>query len=199
MSGTPVLPPEVVARVRELLDAVAEKDGLREPTAFTLATADARGRPSTRTVLLKGFDEQGFVFYTNLNSRKGEQLRENPWASLTFFWQGRFEQIHVEGAIEYVADEEADAYWATRPRPSQIGAWASDQSKPLKNRAQLLASVVSVAARFGVGDVPRPTHWTGVRVRPERVEFWKAGEFRLHDRQCWTLSGADWTCVTLSP
>jgi len=179
--------------------ARAEKTDLPEPTAAILATADARGRPSSRAVLLKAFDERGFVFYTNLESRKGRQIRENPRAALTFYWPPLGAQVHVEGDVQPVTPAEADAYFATRARESQLGAWASRQSEPLKGRWTLLRRVVQAARRFGTGPVPRPPFWSGLRVRPDRVEFWTAGRFRLHDREEWVLAAGVWTARRLYP
>ena len=197
MSHTP-LPSEVVDRFRKLQARVTKTD-LPEPTAVILATADARGRPSSRTVLLKGFDERGFVFYTNLESRKGRQLRENPHAALTFYWPPLAEQVQVEGIVEPVTDAEADAYFATRARESQLGAWASRQSEPLSSRWRLLREVVAAARRFGTGRVSRPPHWSGFRIRPSRVEFWKSARHRLHARDEWTLTDGRWSCRHLYP
>jgi pyridoxamine 5'-phosphate oxidase len=160
----------------------AQRSDIADPTAMTLATADSRGRPSSRTVLLKEVDARGFVFYTNLESRKARQLIENPWASLTFFWAPIERQVQVEGHVERVDDGEADAYWATRPRESQIGAWASRQSRPLTSRNELEAAVARLDAKHRGADVPRPPFWSGFRVVPERIEFWRGMPHRLHDR-----------------
>lgn len=192
------LPAEVVRRFRALQERAAKTD-LPEPTAVILSTADSRGRPSSRAVLLKAFDERGFVFYTNLDSRKGRQLRENPRAALTFYWPPLGEQVHVEGDVEPVTDAEADAYFATRPRESRLGAWASRQSEPLTSRWRLLREVVAVARRFGPGSIPRPPHWSGFRVLPDRVEFWKSARHRLHARDEWTLQNGLWTARHLYP
>jgi pyridoxamine 5'-phosphate oxidase len=197
MSHVP-LPVEVVDRFRRLQERVAKTD-LPEPTAVILATADARGRPSSRTVLLKGFDERGFVFYTNLESRKGRQLQENPRAALTFYWPPLGEQVQVEGEVEPVTSAEADAYFASRARESQLGAWASRQSAPLGSRWRLLREVIAFARRFGTGPVPRPPYWSGFRVRPDRVEFWKSARHRLHARDEWTLADGHWSCRHLYP
>lgn len=192
------LPAEVVRRFRALQERAAKTD-LPEPTAVILATADANGRPSTRAVLLKAFDEHGFVFYTNLESRKARQLRENPRAALTFYWPPLGEQVHVEGDVEPVTDAEADAYFATRPRESRLGAWASRQSAPLSSRWRLLRDVVAAARRFGTGPIPRPPFWSGYRVLPDRVEFWKSGTHRLHSREEWVLQASTWTSRHLYP
>lgn len=157
--------------------------GIAEPNAMALATVGADGRPSIRIVLLKGFDERGFVFYTNLESRKGRELAGNPNAALCFFWQSLGKQVRVEGAVQPVPDAEADEYFATRPRGSQIGAWASIQSRELERREDLLARVRETEERYADAPVPRPSHWSGFRLAPTRIEFWTSGEFRLHDRQ----------------
>jgi pyridoxamine 5'-phosphate oxidase len=169
-----------------------------ESTAMLLATAGADGRPSSRTVLLKSFDKRGFVFYTNRRSRKARHLAENPHAALTFFWPSIMEQVHVEGRVEPVTDGEADAYWRTRPRESQIGAWASDQSAELSSREELLERVRAASERFS-GDVPRPPHWSGYRLTPDRIEFWVSREHRLHDRFLYERGEGGWTMHRLFP
>ncbi|GJM45127.1 MAG: pyridoxine/pyridoxamine 5'-phosphate oxidase [Gemmatimonadota bacterium] len=199
MNAPPPLPAEVLERVRDLLARASEAGDLTEPASFTLATADADGRPSSRTLLLKDVNENGFVFYTNLRSRKAKQLQENPWAAMTFFWQSQFEQIQVEGPVEPVSDEEADEYWATRPRESQVGAWASDQSAPLADRATLETRVREFTDKFEGEPVPRPAHWSGYRLRPSCLEFWAARDFRLHDRETWTAKGDTWSQGLLFP
>ncbi|HVZ39612.1 MAG TPA: pyridoxamine 5'-phosphate oxidase [Candidatus Kapabacteria bacterium] len=160
----------------------AAATGMVEPNSMALATADAEGRPSVRIVLMKGFDERGFVFYTNLNSRKGSQLAANPHAALCFYWQAIHRQVRVEGDVVPVTAEEADEYFASRARGSQIGAWASQQSRQLADREELLQAVRSTEQRFEGHPVPRPQHWSGFRLIPNRIEFWTAGEFRLHHR-----------------
>lgn len=189
---------EALDRFRTLWERAQASD-LPEPTAMTVATADARGRPSARTILLKGFDEQGFVFYTNTLSRKGRELAENPYVALCFFWQPLKEQVHVEGPVTPVTPDEADAYWATRPRESQVGGWASHQSLPLAGREELLARAAAVRDKYGDGPVPRPLHWSGYRVIPERMEFWTAGEFRLHHRVEYRRDGDRWNVTLLNP
>ena len=154
-----------------------------DPEAMALATADAAGRPSVRMVLLKGHDERGFVFYTNLDSRKGEELAANPNASLLFHWKSLRRQVRIDGTVSAVSDAEADAYFASRGRDSRIGAWASDQSRPLPDRATFEARVEEVCARFEGGDVPRPLRWSGFRVAPERIEYWSDRDARLHERR----------------
>jgi pyridoxamine 5'-phosphate oxidase len=153
-----------------------------DPNAMALATADAAGAPSVRMVLLKGVDDRGFVFYTNTESRKGEQLLANANAALCFHWKSLRRSIRVEGRVETVTDAEADAYFDSRPRESRIGAWASQQSRPLEGRWELEKRVAQFAARHAIGRVPRPPHWTGFRVLPARIEFWQDRPFRLHDR-----------------
>ena len=153
------------------------------PGAMTLATASPEGRPSTRMVLLKGRDAGGFVFYTNLNSAKAAELDANPHASLCFYWKSLARQVRIDGRVERVSEDEADAYFATRTRGSQIGAWASDQSQPLASRELLENRAEEYQAKYTSGDIPRPPHWSGYRVVPERIEFWTERPDRLHDRQ----------------
>jgi len=170
-----------------------------DPNAMALATADASGRPSVRMVLLKGRSPEGFVFYTNLESRKGGQLAANPAAALCFHWKSLRRQVRIEGPVEPVSDAEADAYYASRPRGSRIGAWASRQSRPLSGREELERAVAEAEARFPGADVPRPPHWSGFRVAPERVEFWAERPFRLHDRVVFLRTGAGWTAERQYP
>lgn len=180
--------------------AEAQKLPLDEPTAVTLATADATGRPSARVVLLKALDERGFVFYTNLESPKSKQLRENPRAALCFHWMPVGRQVRVEGHVESVTDEEADAYFASRPRQSQVAAWASKQSQAMEGRFELEKRVAKYAVKWAVGNLPRPPFWSGYRVIPEAIEFWNVRPFRLHDRVLYTRgeNGA-WTARELYP
>lgn len=168
---------------RWFADAVASGE-IYEPNGMTLATVGADGRPAARTVLLKGFDAaDGFVFYTNLESRKSEELRARPAAALLFWWDRLHRQVRIEGTVEPVAAAEADAYFASRPRGSQVGAWASPQSRAIEGRAPLEARVADVETRFpGDAVVPRPPHWGGWRLRPDRFEFWQGRRSRLHDR-----------------
>jgi pyridoxamine 5'-phosphate oxidase len=171
----------------------------QQPEAMTLATATRGGQPSVRAVLLKGFDARGFVFYTNLESRKSTELFDNPQAALCLLWKSLRRQVRIEGAVEPVADDEADAYFATRSRDSQIGAWASDQSRPLEIRAELDRRVQDFTHRFGDGEVPRPPHWSGFRVAPRRIEFWLERPSRLHDRWLFVREGDRWRRERLFP
>ena len=172
-----------------------------EPTAMTVATVGADGRPAARTVLLKTVDERGFVFFTNFNSRKGKHLAANPQAALLFHWKHLQEgvQVKIEGTVEPVSAAEADAYFAVRPRGSQIGAWASLQSQTLASRELFEQRVADVEKQYEGIDVPRPPHWSGFRVVPERIEFWYGARFRLHERQCYQRMDGAWTQVMLYP
>lgn len=170
-----------------------------DPEAMALATADADGRPSVRMVLLKGHDPRGFVFYTNLRSRKGEECAANPVAALLFHWKTLRRQVRVEGPIEPVTAEEADAYFASRGRDSQLGAWASEQSRPLPNREAFESRYQEMRTRFQGGDVPRPPHWSGFRVAPDRVEFWSDRPHRLHERRLFVRDSGGWREGLLYP
>ena len=170
-----------IALFREWLAEATQREP-NDPTAMALATVGADGQPSVRMVLLKGVDERGFVFYTNLESQKGQELAANPRASLLFHWKSLRRQVRVEGEVGGVSEAEADAYFATRPRGAQIGAWASRQSHPLEGRFALERRVAEYTAKFGLGTIPRPKFWSGYRVTPHRIEFWQDRPFRLHDR-----------------
>ena len=167
---------------------------------MALSTVDRNGQPSSRMVLLKGFDHRGPVFYTNSESRKGNELEATSKASLLFFWDELERQIRIEGKVEHVTTEEADAYFASRPRGSRIGAWASSQSRPCADRATLDASIETVEKRFEGQDVPRPPHWLGYRVTPQKIEFWQGGESRVHDRVVYELcDDGSWSTQRLWP
>lgn len=191
---------EALDTFARLLDE-AKAAGDPDPTAMTLATADASGRPSARTVLLKAFDARGFVFYTNYDSRKGRQLAENPQAALLFLWKTLREQVQVkiEGTVEPVTLAEADEYFASRPRPSQIGAWASLQSETLDSRDTFEARIDAFEKEFEGGEVPRPPHWSGFRVVPELIEFWYGARYRLHERQHYQRIDGQWNKRMLYP
>jgi len=180
----------------------AEASEINDPNAMSLATVDADGLPNVRMVLLKGFDADGFVFYTNLESQKGTELRGHMKAALCFHWKSLRRQVRVRGPVEMVTAQEADDYYKTRPRGSRIGAWASKQSRPLESRFALEKAVASYTAQFGIGEIPRPDHWSGFRIRPSSIEFWKDGKFRLHDRiefQRHADQAAGWTKVRMYP
>jgi pyridoxamine 5'-phosphate oxidase len=190
-----------IERFRALLAQAEAVDRsiLPEPTAMMLATAGDDGQPSLRVVLLKAVDERGFVFYTNYESRKGRELLAHPRAALCFHWQTLERQVRIEGDAEPVAAEEADAYFATRARLSQIGAWASKQSRPLESDAELEARVAEAEERFAGGAVPRPPHWSGFRVVPRRIEFWRNRAFRLHERLVYEREDGNWRVTRLYP
>ena len=173
----------------------------RDPTAMTLATIDADGLPNARMVLLKGVDERGFVFYTNMDSQKGRELDVHPQAALVFHWKSLNRQVRVRGNVERVSEAEADAYFATRPKQAQIGAWASKQSQPLESRFAFEQAIAKVAAKHLVGEVPRPPGWSGWRIAPGSMEFWHDRPFRLHDRIEFRRAGPDqpWSKTRLYP
>jgi pyridoxamine 5'-phosphate oxidase len=177
----------------------AEASEPNDPNAMTVASVDADGQPSARMVLLKGHDERGFVFYTNYNSRKARELIDGHKAALLFHWKSLRRQVRVEGLVEEVAQDEADAYFATRGRDSQLGAWASDQSQPLPARELFERQFAEMKARFEGGDVPRPPHWSGFRIVPERIEFWRDGAHRLHERRLFARLDGVWSEGLLYP
>ena len=179
-------PPDPFALFSRWLEE-AETTEPNDPNAMALATVDADGQPSVRMVLLKGHDAGGFIFYTNRDSRKGQALAANPRAALLFHWKSLRRQVRVEGAVEWVDDALSDAYFASRAKDSQIGAWASDQSRPMHSRAEFVARIAKYAAKYGIGTVPRPPHWGGYRVVPQRIEFWTDRKNRLHERTIYLL------------
>jgi len=171
---------------------------LPEPNAMTLATVGANGRPSTRVVLVKAFDERGIAWYTNYDSRKGRELASNPFAALQFHWVELERVVRIEGAVEKTSAEESDAYFASRPLDSRIGAWASPQSEVITSRAVLVANAAKTSAKFLLHP-PRPPHWGGYRLIPDRWEFWQGRKSRLHDRLCYRLDGVNWLRERLAP
>ncbi len=177
----------------------AETSEPNDPTALSLSTVGEDGMPSSRMVLLKGYDARGFVFYTNYESRKGRQLLGHPKAAMLFHWKSMRRQVRIEGTVTQVSAEEADEYFASRPKQSQIGAWASDQSRPLEGRFELEKRVALFGTKYALGNVPRPPHWSGFRVVPRLIEFWQDGAFRLHDRLVYTRAGEDWATERLFP
>ena len=180
-----------------LAEAIARETN--DANAMAVATADADGLPDVRMVLLKDAGPEGFVFYSNLESAKGQELAANPQAALLFHWKSLRRQVRVRGAVSRVSDAEADAYWATRARASQIGAWASSQSRPLPDRLALEKKVAEYGLKFGLGKVPRPPHWSGFRVAPQVIEFWRDRPFRLHERLVFTKADGGWTTGRLFP
>ena len=180
-----------------LEDATASEPN--DPNGVALATVDPDGMPNVRMVLLKGFDEAGFVFYTNLESAKGREILSSMKAAMCFHWKSLRRQVRVRGPVELVSDAEADAYYATRPRGSRIGAWASKQSRPLESRFALEKAVAEYSARHMVGEIPRPKHWSGVRIVPTTIEFWHDRPFRLHDRIVFSRVSGGWEKTRLYP
>jgi len=188
-----------VDQFAQWFDKARRCKAIEDATAMCLSTLDADGFPDGRMVLLKSFDERGFVFYTNLHSPKGQALARTPRAALMFYWEALKRQVRVQGETEIVSDAQADAYWKTRARLSQLGAWASKQSDELSTRAILIKDVAKLALKYGTGPVPRPPYWTGVRVIPRQIEFWEAGLNRLHDRFLYTRNGDEWKIRRLYP
>lgn len=170
-----------------------------DPNAMALATVDASGMPDVRMVLLKGFDTEGFVFYTNSESAKGTEMAANMKAAVVFHWKSLRRQVRVRGTVSQVSDAEADAYYHSRPRMSQIGAWASQQSRPLENRLALETAVAKYTAKFGLSEIPRPNYWNGYRIKPEQVEFWHDRPFRLHERIVFARTQNGWSKQRIYP
>ncbi|MBZ4400220.1 pyridoxamine 5'-phosphate oxidase [Myxococcus sp. AB025B] len=193
-----LIPPDPIQRFADVFER-AKKAIPVDPNAVVVASVGADGRPSARVVLLKDFDARGFVFFTNHESRKGQELRAHPFAALCFYWQPLDEQVRVEGRVEVVSPEEADQYFRSRARGSQVGAWASLQSQRLGSRDELESRVEDVEKRYAGGDVPRPPHWSGFRVVPDRIEFWHAQPSRLHDRHVYLRDGDAWRTQMLYP
>ncbi|MEK1850413.1 MAG: pyridoxamine 5'-phosphate oxidase [Phyllobacterium sp.] len=181
--------------------AEATKTEPNDPNAVALATVDEEGLPDVRMVLLKGFDSQGFVFYTNFESQKGREILGSMKAAMCFHWKTLRRQVRIRGPVEIVTEEEADAYYATRPRGSRIGAWASKQSRPLESRFALEKAVAEYTARYAIGEIPRPAYWSGFRIRPTSIEFWHDRPFRLHDRVVFSREAPDgnWNKTRLYP
>ena len=170
-----------------------------EPTAMTLSTVAGDGRPSSRVVLLKGYDSNGFVFFTNYNSRKGRELAQNPYAVINFFWPELERQVNISGRTKKVSAEESDEYFKSRPFTSRVGAWASDQSEKIDSRTAIMIKAAKLLVKYASGNVPRPPHWGGFRLVPDRFEFWQGRESRLHDRICFELHENSWMICRLSP
>lgn len=177
----------------------AEASEINDPNAMALATVDGSGMPNLRMVLLKGHDKNGFVFFTNFESAKGEELLAHPKAALCFHWKSLRRQVRVRGNVNQVSAAEADAYFTSRPRGARIGAWASQQSRPLESRFALEKAVARFTAKFGVGDIPRPDYWSGFRIAPVAIEFWRSGTFRLHDRVVFNRTPDGWAKSRLYP
>lgn len=196
-----MIPADPIERFRQVYSLAEKIDRaiIREPNAMALGTVEEGGQPAVRIVLLKAFDERGFVFYTNYEGRKGRHLLAHPKAALCFYWAPIDIQVRVEGTVTKVTDEEADAYFATRHRVSQIGAWASRQSEPLETQSALDERMAKYEKKFEGRDVPRPDYWSGFRVSPDRIEFWKGRPNRLHERHLYTKSGKGWKIETLYP
>jgi pyridoxamine 5'-phosphate oxidase len=190
--------PDPIVQFHEWFEKVIDAD-LHEPNAMILATATTDGKPSARTVLLKGYDERGFVFYTNYEGRKAKEIEANPACSLLFYWGELERQVRIEGRASRLSSEESDAYFAGRPRGSRLGAWASEQSRPVEDRSILEERVRALEAEYEGREIPRPTFWGGYRVEPDTIEFWQGRENRLHDRIVYHRSGRGWKIVRLQP
>ncbi len=189
-----------IERFSEWFEAAKNQPGIINPNAMTLATATRAGLPSARVVLLKGFDERGFTFFTNMKSPKSLELKENPQAALCFYWATLGRQIRIQGKAEQVSDKEADEYYNSRPFISRIGAWASEQSQPLASREVLMDKVAELEKKYSEANPPpRPKHWSGWRVKPDLIEFWQEGEYRLHDREVYTRDGNSWKIQRIYP
>lgn len=190
--------PDLISEFQDWLKEAEEKEA-NDATAMSLATVDGEGYPSVRMVLLKHVDDQGFVFYTNFESQKGEELLHAPKAALCFHWKSLRRVVRVRGDVETVTDEEADAYFNSRPRDSRIGAWASQQSRPMEGRFTLEAAVAKYAAKYAVGKIPRPPYWSGFRIKPTQIEFWRDKPFRLHERRQFSKTDTGWKKEVLFP
>jgi pyridoxamine 5'-phosphate oxidase len=190
--------PDPIVQFHEWFEKVIDAD-LHEPNAMILATATTDGKPSARTVLLKGYDERGFVFYTNYEGRKAKEIEANPACSLLFYWGELERQVRIEGRASRLSSEESDAYFAGRPRGSRLGAWASEQSRPVEDRNILEERVRALEAEYEGREIPRPSFWGGYRVEPDTIEFWQGRENRLHDRIVYHRSGRGWKIVRLQP
>jgi len=189
---------DLIVEFNEWLDDAGQSE-TNDPNAMSVATVDAEGEPSLRMVLLKEVDDRGFVFYTNFESQKGSEILDNPKVALGFHWKSLRRAVRINGIAEQVSDEEADAYFQSRARDSRIGAWASQQSRPMDGRFSLEAAVAKYAAKYPVGTVPRPPHWSGFRIVPHRIEFWKDKPFRLHERRQFNKTEDGWTKAILYP
>jgi pyridoxamine 5'-phosphate oxidase len=190
--------PDPIVQFREWFEKVVEAD-LHEPNAMTLATASGDGKPSARVVLLKGYDERGFVFYTNYEGRKASELEANPLCALLFYWGELERQVRIEGRASRISNEESDAYFTSRPRGSRLGAWASEQSRSVEDRNILEERVKALEAEYEGREIPRPPFWGGYRVEPEVIEFWQGRENRLHDRLVYRRTGGRWKMERLQP